>query len=173
MNYAIKTPNNLDIFAIVLNGSFPHGPLPSGKTPIECGMWSVDLTIPSGFQQDYSQGIPPGWQLVNNVVVPCIVAIPTPAAPTAEIIWHDKLAGSIVDISTGIEIEANEAVRNLLTGQLVMVTTALNLGAITINTPQDIWDAFGVKHTMTTLELISLILRHGAAWQAMFAEFAP
>lgn len=173
MNYAIKTPDNLGVFAVVISDAAPHGPLPSGKTAIECGMWPVDTAVPSGFYQDYSQGQPPGWQLVSGTVIPYVTAIPTPTAPSAEMIWRDKLAGRIVDATTGIEIEANEAVRNLLTGQLVMITTALNLGAITTSTPQDIWDADGVKHTMTTLELISLILRHGAAWQAMFAEFAP
>jgi hypothetical protein len=88
-------------------------------------------------------------------------------------IWEERLGGTITDAQTGIAIKANEQVRNLLTGQLVMVSTALSVGAITAATPQDIWDADGVKHTLRTDELIGLILRHGQAWAAMFAEFAP
>lgn len=95
------------------------------------------------------------------------------ANPSPESIWWAKLNGTITDAQTGIEIAASENVRNILTGQLVMVTTAINVGAITASTPQDIWDHHGVKHTMPASDLIGLILRHGQAWAAMFAEFAP
>lgn len=95
------------------------------------------------------------------------------ANPSPEVIWWQKLNGTITDATTGIEISASESVRNILTGQLVLVSTALQLGAIQPSTPQDIWDVHGVKHTMPASELTALILRHGIAWAAMFAEFAP
>lgn len=96
-----------------------------------------------------------------------------PSPPTVEEVWQQKLAGRITDPVTGIQIEANEGVRNILTGQLTMTMAALSVGAIQPTTPQDIWDADGAKHTLATSDLIALILRHGAQWQAMFAEFAP
>jgi hypothetical protein len=95
------------------------------------------------------------------------------ANPSPEQIWWTKLNGTITDAPTGISIRASEEVRNILTGQLVMVTTAISVGAMTPATPQDIWDANGVKHTMPASDLIGLILRHGQAWAAMFAEFSP
>jgi hypothetical protein len=95
------------------------------------------------------------------------------AHPSPEQIWWGKLNGTLIDATTGIEISASENVRNILTGQLVMVTTAISVGAITTSTMQDIWDVHGVKHSMPASELIGLILRHGQAWAAMFAEFAP
>lgn len=173
MNYAIKTSDNTSIFAVVINGEKPHGQLPVGKTPEECGMWPVDITIPSGFRQDYSKGTPPGWQLVSGIVTPYISPIPEPIAPSQEVIWQNKLAGRIIDEETGIQIEAKESVRNLLTGQLVMITTALSIGKLTTETLQEFWDADGTKHILTVADLIGLILRYGIAWQAMHSEFAP
>ncbi len=172
MHYAIKTPDGLGLFRVVLDGALPDGPLPAGKTPADCDMWPVEPTIPAGFRQDVTQGTPRGWQLVAGVVSPILAAIPV-IPPTPQQIWRTKLAGRITDSATGIQIEASEAVRNLLTGQLVMVTTALQFGLITAETPQSIWDADSQPHTLTTTALIALILRHGAAWQAMFVEFAP
>jgi hypothetical protein len=93
--------------------------------------------------------------------------------PTPEQIWWDKLAGTISDGPTGIVISASEPTRIILTGQLAMVSVALQVGAITPSTPQDIWDSAGTKHTLPTSDLIALLLRHGQAWAALFAEFAP
>lgn len=98
---------------------------------------------------------------------------PDPLPPTPEEVWAQKLAGTITDPVTGIAIHASEDVRNILTGQLTMTLAALSAGVISTATPQDIWDASGVKHTLTTQDLMGLILRYGAQWQAMFAEFAP
>lgn len=175
MNYAIKHPDGLSIYRVVIDDALPDGPLPAGKTPQECGMWPVDLSPldVAGMQQDFSTGTPHGWQLVGNTVVPITKPIPPAAPKSPQEIWWEKLSGTITDGPTRIEIAANEATRNLVTGQMVMVTTALNVGAITASTPQDIWDVHGAKHTLPTADLIALILRYGAAWSAMYSEFAP
>lgn len=99
--------------------------------------------------------------------------IANPPAPSPEMIWLEKLNSNITDAPTGIVISANEATRNLVTGQLLMVTTAINLGQISGSTPQDIWDKNGLKHTMPASELIGLIFRYGVAWSAIHEEFAP
>lgn len=96
-----------------------------------------------------------------------------PTPPTPSEVWATKLAGRITDPLTGIQIEASEEVRNILTGQLAMTMAALSVGAIQPTTTQQLWDADGTVHTMQTSELIGLMLRHGSQWQTMFAEFAP
>jgi hypothetical protein len=116
--------------------------------------------------------VPAGYIIEPAQVRKTWAVEPLPLKTQAEI-WADKLAGTITDPVTGIAINANESTRNVLTGQLTMTLAALSAGAITPATPQDIWDAAGVKHTLTTAELIGLMLRYGAAWQALFAEFAP
>jgi len=87
--------------------------------------------------------------------------------------WQEKLAGRFTDPLTGIEIDMREDVRNLLTGQVVLVTTAINLGAIKPDEQVAIWDADGKKHALPASDLIGLILRYGQAWSEAFDKFAP
>ncbi len=141
---------------------------PSSDTLAEVrGYGTEEPQVPSGWErmtdEQLSEWIAAekaeGWAPVRNL--------------SQSEIWQQKLDGTITDAQTGITIKANEQVRNLLSGQLVMVATALSVGEITADTPQDIWDADGTKHTLSTAQLIGLLLRHGKAWAAMFSEFAP
>jgi len=87
--------------------------------------------------------------------------------------WQEKLAGRFTDPLTGIEIDMREDVRNLLTGQVVLVTTAINIGAMKPDEQVAIWDADGKKHALPASDLIGLILRYGQAWSEAFDKFAP
>lgn len=72
MNYAAKTPDGKDIFKVVLDAPFPEH-----KMPEDLDLWPVDPAIPEGYRQDFTKGTK-GWQLVNDIVVPCIEPIPVP-----------------------------------------------------------------------------------------------
>jgi len=100
-------------------------------------------------------------------------ALANPPPPSAEAVWAQKLAGVIVDPVTSIPLKASIATRDILTATLVFLREAETAGAITESTYQTIWDADNVPHEMTVADLRGLLLRYGAAWQAMHAEFAP
>jgi hypothetical protein len=148
--------------------------------PADCDRYELEDTVlrAGGYAWDIGELAAPlhaqiAQLLADKVAADEAARLAAESNPSPEQIWWTKLNGTITDAPTGISIRASEEVRNILTGQLVMVTTAISVGALTHATPQDIWDANGVKHTMPASDLIGLILRHGQAWAAMFAEFAP
>ena len=101
------------------------------------------------------------------------IANPPPPVVDQAAIWADKLAGRIVDSDTGIPLNASIYARNILTSTLVLLREAEPAGYLTAATPQTIWDADNIERTMTVADLRALLIRYGAAWQALHAEFAP
>lgn len=90
MSYAIKTPDGFGVFKVVLNEDLPADPedrIPRRVTHADFDVWEVDLSPldAENVRQDFSVGTPPGWQLVDGVVVPHVIAAPppTPMVPAA------------------------------------------------------------------------------------------
>lgn len=74
LSYATRYPDG-SLHRVLLNAT-----VPDGSTHESLDVLPVDPTIPEGFVQDFSQGPAKarGWQIVEGVVVPLVMAAPTP-----------------------------------------------------------------------------------------------
>jgi hypothetical protein len=71
----------------------------------------------------------------------------------------------------GFTLALGEADRNAFTQMLVLVNTALGVGAITQETPQTIADIDGVTHTVTTEQFIMLMLGYGQHYMELWSTY--
>jgi hypothetical protein len=75
------------------------------------------------------------------------------------------------DTGLGFKLALGEADRNAFTQMLVLVTTALEKGVITKESPQVISDLDGQPHTLTTDQFTSLMLAYGAYYKHLWDRF--
>lgn len=98
--------------------------------------------------------------------------VPDPQ-PDPNLVWAEKLSGRITDPVTGIQIEAREKTKDLLTSTVVFLTTAVSRNVLSGTSPYSLWDADGDEHKLTVDEVLDVLLRYGIQWSQMYVEFAP
>lgn len=94
-------------------------------------------------------------------------------APLTPQRWAKELSKGYTDPQTNLTYWLDDQSIFLRGGKLAMLNTALAAGAITPDTEQTIWDKQNQPHVMKTSEYIALILRMGAYYENLYAQYCP
>lgn len=89
------------------------------------------------------------------------------------IVWQNVQNEGYVDQITNIKLKTTIAAQTRFASMIVLVKEAIDLGFITNDSNQTIYDYNEQPHTMTTMELRQLMLRYGLYCKYIFDEYAP
>ncbi len=88
-------------------------------------------------------------------------------------IFQGILNQGYTDSSTGIKLKADQTSINWFTSQITALKEGIDLGAITNDTIQSVWDYDDVEHKLTVLEIRQLLFRFSIYITQIFAQYAP
>jgi hypothetical protein len=111
-----------------------------------------------GLQEDFGDN-PPDSNIEN--------AVDTTA------IWYQKLQEGFTDPVTNVKLKTTVDAQRWFTSMAISVREAIDLGAITNDTQQVIWDFNEQPQTLTTLEIRQVLLRYAAYCQEIFNLYKP
>ncbi|WP_438482725.1 hypothetical protein [Oleiharenicola lentus] len=111
-----------------------------------------------------------------NVESDIASAQPPPLTPAQ--IYAAQLAVGFLDADTGVKLKTTERARSMFTSQATLIQLALGVlpleaRAPFLASPQQIWDFNDEEQTLSTADLIGLLLRYGQHWQTLFNQYAP
>jgi hypothetical protein len=81
--------------------------------------------------------------------------------PSQVLPFGEKFDSGYFDETEQVKIKTSKDAQQKFTGAVVMINSALMVGAMTGESPTDFWDYNGQKHTISAGRFIGLMLRYG------------
>jgi hypothetical protein len=87
--------------------------------------------------------------------------------------WQIALTAGYFDADTGIKLKTTPNAQQQFTAFSALMREGLELGAISNETMQTVWDYSDASHQLTTLQTRGLLFRYGVHCKTLFDALAP